>query len=86
MSPVSDKVKRVLDALNAREPDRVPVGEFFWTNFVRRCKEELEVGEDFDPYPSFVLRHSPTTTTVWFNAGAVGGNFKERCESPMIST
>ena len=44
------KIARVLDALNHREPDRVPVGEFFWTNFVRRCKEEWGAGEDFDPY------------------------------------
>ncbi len=46
----AEKTKRVLDALNHREPDRVPVGEFFWTNFVRRCKRELDVGDDFDPY------------------------------------
>lgn len=45
-----DKAKRVLNALDHREPDRLPLGEFFWTNFLRRCKEELDVGEDFDPY------------------------------------
>ena len=50
MSPASDKVKRVLDTLNHREPGRVPVGEFFWTSFLRRCKEELTAGGDFDPY------------------------------------
>lgn len=50
MSSAVEKTKRILDALNHREPDRVPVGEFFWTNFVRRCKQELDVGDDFDPY------------------------------------
>lgn len=44
------KTERVIAALEHREPDRVPVGEFFWTNFIRRAKAELSVGEDFDPY------------------------------------
>ncbi len=50
MASASVKVARVVAALNHEEPDRVPIGEFFWTNFVRRCKRELEVGDDFDPY------------------------------------
>jgi uroporphyrinogen decarboxylase len=44
------KTRRVLAALNHEPPDRVPVGEFFWTNFVRRCRAEMDVGDDFDPY------------------------------------
>ena len=44
------KTQRVIAALNREEPDRVPIGEFFWTNFLRRAKAELEVGDDFDPY------------------------------------
>ncbi len=44
------KTRRVIDALEHRELDRVPMGEFFWTNFVRRVKQEMEVGDDFDPY------------------------------------
>ena len=50
MSEAKKKIDRVLAALNHQEPDRVPVGEFFWTNFIRRCKAELDVGDDFDPY------------------------------------
>ena len=50
MGEASAKTERVLAALEHREPDRVPVGEFFWTNFVRRAKAELDVGDDFDPY------------------------------------
>jgi len=50
MSKAQEKIDRVLKALNHEEGDRVPVGEFFWTNFVRRCKRELDVGDDFDPY------------------------------------
>ena len=44
------KIERVQAALDHREPDRVPIGEFFWTNFVRRVKNELDVGDDFNPY------------------------------------
>jgi uroporphyrinogen-III decarboxylase len=44
------KTDRVLAALAHREPDRVPVGEFFWTNFVRRCRRELGAGDNFNPY------------------------------------
>ena len=44
------KTERVIAALEHREPDRVPVGEFFWTNFLRRAKADLHVGDDFDPY------------------------------------
>jgi uroporphyrinogen-III decarboxylase len=49
------KTQRVLAALNHREPDRVPVGEFFWTNFLKRVKAEWDVGDDFDPYAHWDL-------------------------------
>ena len=49
------KTERVLAALGHREPDRVPVGEFFWTNFVKRVKGEWDVGDDFDPYAHWDL-------------------------------
>ena len=44
------KIERVHAALEHRESDRVPVGEFFWTNFQRRARAELDVGDDWDPY------------------------------------
>ncbi|HNT89197.1 MAG TPA: uroporphyrinogen decarboxylase family protein [Candidatus Hydrogenedentes bacterium] len=44
------KISRVMAAIEHREADRVPIGEFFWTNFLRRAKAELPVGDDFDPY------------------------------------
>lgn len=50
MSKARAKIDRVVAALEHREADRVPVGEFFWTNFVRRCKREMPVGDGFDPY------------------------------------
>jgi len=50
MGKAQEKIERMMAALERREGDRVPIGEFFWTNFVRRCKRELDVGDDFDPY------------------------------------
>jgi uroporphyrinogen decarboxylase len=44
------KTERVLAALERREPDRVPIGEFFWTTFVRRAQDALAGGDAFDPY------------------------------------
>ncbi|MGB9624017.1 MAG: uroporphyrinogen decarboxylase family protein [Phycisphaerae bacterium] len=49
-SKAETKIRRVLAALEHREADRVPVGEFFWTNFIRRCRREMGVGDGFDPY------------------------------------
>ena len=50
MSRGESKKQRVLKALRHEEPDRVPVGEFFWTSFLRRAKAELSPDRDFDPY------------------------------------
>ncbi len=50
MSKARAKIERVIAALEHREPDRVPVGEFFWSNFLRRCRDELGGGPAFDPY------------------------------------
>lgn len=49
MSHALPKIERVRAALEHREPDRVPIGEFFWTGFVRRARNELGRA-DFDPY------------------------------------
>ena len=50
MSDGRAKRERVLAALEGREPDRVPIGEFFWSNFVRRATAELGVEGQFNPY------------------------------------
>ncbi len=51
MSPAKAKIKRVVAALEHREADRVPIGEFFWANFVRRCQKELPAATAaFNPY------------------------------------
>ena len=53
MSKAEEKIKRLSLALSHKEGDRVPIGEFFWTGFVLKCKEKW--GQDFDPYRFFDL-------------------------------
>ncbi|MHC4199295.1 MAG: uroporphyrinogen decarboxylase family protein [Planctomycetota bacterium] len=50
MGKAQEKTERIIAAIENREADRVPVGEFFWTNFLRRARRELDVGDEFDPY------------------------------------
>ena len=42
-------------ALHHQEPDRVPVGEFFWGGFLKRWREELGLARDADPYRYYDL-------------------------------
>lgn len=53
MNNKAKKVERLRLALSHREPDRIPVGESFWTGFLKRCREHW--GNDFDPYRFFDL-------------------------------
>ena len=40
------KVERIHKALRHEEPDRVPIGDFFWGAFIRRWRKELELADD----------------------------------------
>ena len=53
MTDKEKKVNRLRQALLHKEPDRVPVGEFFWTGFMEKCRKKW--GENFDPYRHFDL-------------------------------
>jgi hypothetical protein len=47
------KVNRLRKALAHQEADQVPVGEFFWTGFMKKCRAKW--GADFDAYRYFDL-------------------------------
>ncbi len=49
------KVARMNAALRHEEPDRVPVGEFFWGSFLERWRRELGLADDACPYGHYDL-------------------------------
>ena len=58
------KVARMNSALRHQEGDRVPVGEFFWTGFVKRWREELGLPADADPHAYYALDWTVTTPNM----------------------
>lgn len=44
------KVERLKKAARYEEPDRIPIGEFFWNSFTERWKRELNLPADANPY------------------------------------
>ncbi len=49
------KLDRMNKALRHEEPDRVPVSDFFWGNFLKRWRDEKELPEDTDIYAYYDL-------------------------------
>jgi len=62
MSDKQAKIQRMRDALSHQEGDRVPVGEFFWTGFLKRARRKW--GDDFDPYRHFDLDYIVITPNM----------------------
>jgi len=57
-----EKIRRMRDALSHRQGDRVPVGEFFWTGFLKQYRQTM--GDDFDPYRHFDLDYIVITPNM----------------------
>jgi len=49
------KVDRMQKALRHREPDRVPISDWFWGSFLKRWREELGLAPDTDIYRYYDL-------------------------------
>ncbi len=49
------KLERLTKTLRHEEPDRVPIGDFFWGSFVERWREELGLAPDANPYYHYDL-------------------------------
>lgn len=56
------KTARMRAALEHREGDRVPVGEFFWTGFLKQYRAKYGLG--FDPYRHFDLDYVVVTPNM----------------------
>lgn len=50
-----EKLLRLKKAANHEEPDRIPIGEFFWSSFTNRWRKELGLSEDANPYYHYDL-------------------------------
>ena len=44
------KLERMKMTLSSREPDRVPVSDFFWGGFIRQWRKDLGLADDASPY------------------------------------
>jgi len=44
------KLERMNKALSHKEPDRVPVSDFFWGSFIERWRKDLKLPADANPY------------------------------------
>jgi len=62
MNKAKEKINRIRNTLMHQEEDRVPVGEFFWTGFIK--KAQLKWGDDFDPYRHFDLDYVVITPNM----------------------
>jgi len=62
MGKANEKIERMRKALSHQEPDRVPVGEFFWTGFRKKAIETW--GSDFDAYKKFDLDYVVITPNL----------------------
>lgn len=62
MGSSREKIQRMRDALAHRQPDRVPVGEFFWSGFLKKYRDRL--GDEFDPYRHFDLDYIVITPNM----------------------
>ena len=49
------KLERLNAALQHREPDRVPISDFFWGSFTKRWRKDLGLPDDADPYYHYDL-------------------------------
>jgi hypothetical protein len=62
MGKNQQKIQRMRTALDHREGDRVPVGEFYWTGFLKQCRRKW--GDGFDPYRHFDLDYIVITPNM----------------------
>ena len=49
------KLERMRSALQHKEPDRVPISDFFWQTFIRRWRKDLGLANNANPYYHYDL-------------------------------
>ena len=79
------KLERMTKTLRHEEPDRVPVGDFFWGSFVERWRRELGLPGDADPARYYDLDWTVVTPNMdpWVRPFEV---LKETPEEVVVRT
>jgi uroporphyrinogen decarboxylase len=49
------KLERMRISLSGREPDRVPISDFFWGGFIKQWRQDLGLADDASPYYHYDL-------------------------------
>ena len=58
------KLERMNKTLHHKEPDRIPISDFFWGGFIERWKKELGLANDANPYYHYDLDLIVTVTNM----------------------
>ena len=58
------KLERTSKTLHHKEPDRIPISDFFWGGFIERWKKELGLANDANPYYHYDLDLIVTVTNM----------------------
>jgi hypothetical protein len=79
------KLERLNRALRHQEPDRVPVSDFFWGDFVERWRKELGLPADANPYYYYDLDWISTVPNMdpWIRPFET---IKETAEEVVVKT
>ncbi len=58
------KLERMDKTLHHKEPDRIPISDFFWGGFIERWRRELGLPDDANPYYYYDLDWIVTVTNM----------------------
>jgi hypothetical protein len=74
------KLERMNTTLGHREPDRVPISDFFWGGFIRRWRQELHLPADANPYYYYDLDWIVTVPNMdpWIRPSRRSGSRRKR--------
>lgn len=79
------KLERMKKTLSHQEPDRVPIGDFFWGSFIKQWRKDLGLADDANPYYHYELDWIPTVTNMDPNIRSFE-TLKENSEEVTVKT
>ncbi len=72
------KLERMNTTLGHREPDRVPISDFFWGSFIERWRKDLNLPSDANPYYYYDLDwiSRDSVKVFWGRGEGAGGSLR----------